>query len=340
MSRRFDIAVAGASGLVGEALLDILVERDFPVGELYPLASRESSAAPVTFQGRKRPVAALEDFDFSRVQLAFFATDDAVSREHTARAAEEGAVAIDASVCHRFDERVPLVVPEINPLALAEFRERNIIAMPGSASIALAVVLSPLARLTGLQRVSVSVYQSVSTSGRRGVEELARQTAELLNGRPVTPGMFGRQVAFNAQARTGEPADSGYTRDELTLVLETRRLLGEPELPVNVSCVRVPTFFGDGLTVHLETREPVAVEQVRAALEAADGVRVYDEAVPEGYATAVTEAVGSDSVFVSRIREDISHPRGVSLWIVSDNLRKGAALNGVQIAELLIKDYL
>lgn len=340
MDRRFDIAVAGASGLVGEALLELLVERNFPVGEVYPLASRDSSAAPVTFAGRRRPVAALEDFDFSRVQLAFFATDAAVAGEHAPRAAEEGAVVIDASVCHRFDERVPLVVPEINPLTLADFRERNIIAIPGSASVALAMVLSPLARLAGLRHVRVNTYQPVSAAGREGVEELARQTAELLSGREVTPGVFGRQIAFNCQPRTGDPADSGYTRDELTLVLETRRLLGAPELPVNASCVRVPTFFGDGLTVDLEMEQPVSPAEVRASLENAEGIRVYDDAVPEGYASAVTEAVGSDSVFVSRIREDISRPGGISLWIVSDNLRKGAALNGVQIAELLIKDYL
>lgn len=340
MSRQFDIAVAGASGLVGEALLDMLVERGFPVGELYPLASADSSAAPVTFAGRKRPVAALEDFDFSRVQLAFFAADAAVAEEHAPRAADEGAVVIDASVCHRFDERVPLVVPEVNPLALADFRERNIIAMPGSASVALAMVLSPLARLAGLRHVSVSAYQPVSAFGRAGVEELARQTAELLNGRDVKPELFGRQIAFNCHARTGEPADSGYTRDELTLVLETRRLLGEAELPLNVSCVRVPAFFGDGLTVHMEMDAQVSAAEVRSALENAEGIRVYDDAVPDGYATAVTEAVGSDSVFVSRIREDISRPQGISLWIASDNLRKGAALNGVQIAELLIKDYL
>lgn len=340
MDRRFDIAVAGATGLVGEVLLDILVERDFPVGEIYPLASRESSAAPVTFHGRKRPVGSLEDFDFSRVQLAFFATEDTLSREHGARAAEEGAVVIDASVCHRFDERVPLVVPEINPLALADFRERNIISMPSSASVALGMVLSPLAQLAGLRHVSVSAYQPVSAAGRAGVEELARQTAELLNGRQVKPQLFGRQIAFNCQARTGEPSDSGYTRDELTLVLESRRLLGLPELALNVSCVRVPAFFGDGLTVHMEMDAPVGAGEIRSALENAPGIRVYDDSVPEGYATAVTEAVGCDSVFVSRIREDISRPQGISLWIVSDNLRKGAALNGVQIAELLIKDYL
>jgi aspartate-semialdehyde dehydrogenase len=194
--------------------------------------------------------------------------------------------------------------------------------------------------MAGLRHVSVSAYQPVSAAGRAGVEELARQTAELLNGRQVKPRLFGRQVAFNCQARTGDPADSGYTRDELALVLETRRLLGLPELALNASFVRVPVFFGDGLTVHMEMDAPSNPAEVRSVLENAHGIRVYDDSVPDGYATAVTEAVGSDSVFVSRIREDISHPQGISLWIVSDNLRKGAALNGVQIAELLIKDYL
>lgn len=340
MSRTYDVAVVGASGLVGEALIESLEARGFPLGELFPLASADSSAAPVTVRGRQRPVGELEGFDFTRVELAFFATDAAVSREHAPRAADAGAVVIDASVCFRFDERVPLVVPDLNPLALEGYRERNIIAMPGSASVALASVLSPLAALAGLERVQASLLQSVSAAGRAGVEELARQTAELLNGREVTTGAFERQVAFNALGRVGEVADSGYTRDELMLVLESRRLLGQAELPMSASCALVPTFYGDALMVNLELRDPVSPEQARAALEDAPGLRVYDEPVPRGHATAVTEAVGADQVFVSRIRGDISHPRALNLWIVSDNLRKGAALNGVQIAELLIKDYL
>lgn len=340
MSRSYNVALVGATGLVGETLLELLEEREFPVGELYPLASSASSAAPVYFRSKRRPVAALDEFDFSRAELVFFAADTDTAREYAPRAAEAGCVVIDTSVCFRFDERVPLVVPELNPLALADFRERNIIAAPGSAALALALVLAPVASLAGLERVNVCGYQPVSTAGRAGVEELARQTAELLNGREAAVGLFGKQIAFNAHGRTGDVSDSGYTRDELSLVLETRRMLGDAQLPVNATCVRIPAFYGDGLAVHLETREPVAPGEVRAALEAATGVRVFDEAVPNGHATAVTEAVGADSVFVSRIRADISHPRGISLWIVADNVRKAGALNGVQIAELLIKDYL
>jgi aspartate-semialdehyde dehydrogenase len=340
MSRAFNVALAGATGLVGETLVDLLEERQFPVGVFFVLASEEASAEPVYFNGERARAFALESFDFSQADLAFFAVDSEVARAHAARAADAGCVVIDTSVCFRFDERVPLVVPELNPLALTEFRERNLIASPASATVALALALAPVSSLAGLARVNVSAYQPVSAEGRAGVEELARQTAELLNGRDASVERFGKQIAFNTHARVGDVADNGYTRDELALVLETRRLLGDANLPVNATFVRVPTFYGEGLSVQLETRDAVDAGTVREALARTAGVRVFDEAVPGGHATALTEAVGSDDIFISRIRGDISHSCGISFWVVADNVRKGAALNAVQIAELLIKDYM
>jgi aspartate-semialdehyde dehydrogenase len=235
---------------------------------------------------------------------------------------------------------VPLVVAEVNPGALAGYTARNIVANPNCSTMQLVVALRPLHDAAGLERVTLATYQSVSGGGRRAIQELGRQTAELLNGRPIEPEVFPKQIAFNCLPHIDSFQPNGYTREEMKLVWETRKILGLPELAVSATAVRVPVFYGHAEAVQLETRTKLTVAEARALLEQAPGVVVMDEPVPGGYPTQVTEAAGTDPVFVGRLREDLSHPRGLALWIVADNVRKGAALNSVQLAELLVKHYL
>ena len=336
----FDVAVVGATGAVGEAMIESLAERRFPVGELYPLASRRSAGSSVEFNGRRHRVGVLEEFDFARADLGLFSAGAAVSAEHGPRAAAAGCVVIDNSSQFRYESDVPLVVPEVNPLALAEHRKRGIVANPNCSTIQMVVACKPLHDAYGIERINVATYQAVSGTGREAIEELAGQTAALLNAKPVEPRVYPVQIAFNALPHCDEFTDNGYTLEEMKLVWETRKILADDSIRVNPTSVRVPVFFGHCEAVHLETREKVTAAEARRLLDEAPGVMVVDEPAKGDYPTPVTHGAGSDAVFVGRIREDISHPRGLNLWVVSDNVRKGAALNSVQIAEMLVKDYL
>jgi len=342
MSDAYSVAVLGATGLVGETMISILEERDFPVTELYPLASERSAGATVRFRGKSHPVIDVAGFDFSQADIGLFSAGASVSAEYAPRAGEAGCVVIDNTSRFRMDDDVPLVVPEVNPEALAGYTARNIIANPNCSTIQMVVALNPIYRSVGIERINVATYQAVSGAGRQLVEDLGRQTALLLNGRPLSEAEMTtpKQIAFNLLPQIDVWEDNGYTKEEMKMLRETRKIFDDPSILVNATAVRVPVFYGHSEAVHIETRDRISAAEARALLENAPGVVVLDHRESGGYPTPVTEAAGKDPVFVGRIREDISHPRGLDLWVVADNVRKGAALNSVQIAELLVKTYL
>lgn len=340
MSRTYDIAVAGATGAVGETILKILEERHFPVGKLYPLASKRSAGSTVLFKNKPLMVEDLADFDFSAAQIAFFSAGGRVSAEFVPKAAEAGCVVIDNTSCFRYEADVPLVVAEVNPHALADYSIRNIIANPNCSTMQMLVALKPIYDAAGIKRINVATYQSVSGAGRKGINELVEQTSLLLNGLAIKPKAFSQQIAFNVLPHIDEFQNNGYTWEEMKMVLETRKIFEDDDICVNPTAVRVPVFYGHSEAVNIETKEKITAAEARQLLKKAPGVVVMDKQVAGGYPTPVHDAAGQDAVYVGRIREDISHPQGLNLWIVSDNIRKGAALNAVQIAEILLKEYL
>jgi aspartate-semialdehyde dehydrogenase len=321
-------------------LLGILAARKFPVGELLPLASARSAGGKVDFGNRQLTVKNLTDCDFAGVDIAFFSAGGKVSREHAPRAAAAGAVVIDNTSEFRYQDDIPLVVSEVNPEAIAGYTRHGIIANPNCSTMQMLVALAPIHRAVGIERINVATYQSVSGAGRSGLEELGRQTAALLNFQPVKAVKFSKQIAFNVIPHIDDFQENGYTKEEMKMVWETRKILGDESIQVNPTAVRVPVFYGHAEAVHIETRGKITADEARALLEKAPGVVVMDERKAGGYPTPVGDAAGNDEVYVGRIREDISHPRGLDLWVVSDNIRKGAALNAVQIAEILAKTYL
>ncbi|GAB2492588.1 aspartate-semialdehyde dehydrogenase [Arenimonas alkanexedens] len=336
MSKSYNVAIVGATGAVGEAMLSILAERTFPVGTLHLLASERSAGGKLRYGAREIVVQDLASFDPAGVDIALFSAGASVSREFAPKFAAAGAVVIDNSSAFRQDDDVPLVVAEVNPEAVAD-RPRGIIANPNCSTMQMLVALAPIHRAVGITRINVATYQSVSGAGRSAMEELGRQTAAMLGFQNHAPEAFPVQIAFNLIPHIDEFMDNGYTREEMKLVWETRKILGDDTIEVNPTAVRVPVFFGHSEAVHLETRDKLTATAARELLEAAPGVEVVDDREPGGYPTPVTHAAGTDAVYVGRIREDLSHPRGLDLWIVSDNIRKGAALNAVQLAELVVK---
>jgi aspartate-semialdehyde dehydrogenase len=339
MERKFKVAVVGATGAVGECLLGILAERDFPASEVVALASERSVGSEVEFGSRKLRVQDLASYDFTGTDIALFSAGGSVSAEHAPRAAAAGTVVIDNTSHFRTDPDIPLVVSEVNPEAIAGYQRRGIIANPNCSTMQMLVALAPIHRAVGIERINVATYQSVSGAGRSAMEELGRQTADLLNFREIAPTKFPVQIAFNLIPQIDSFMENGYTREEMKMVWETQKIL-DPAIRVNATCVRVPVFYGHSEAVHLETRAPISVEEVRRLLGAAPGLVLVDEARPGGWPTPVTHAAGKDPVYVGRIRQDLSHPTGLAMWIVADNIRKGAALNAVQIAELLVKNFL
>jgi aspartate-semialdehyde dehydrogenase len=264
-----------------------------------------------------------------------------VSRQYAPRAAAAGCVVIDNTSEFRYDDTIPLVVPEVNPAAIKDYKTRGIIANPNCSTIQLVVALKPIHDAVGIERINVATYQSVSGAGKEAVEELASQSAQLLSGRgPVEARIVAKQIAFNCVPQIDKFQDNGYTKEEMKMVWETRKILGDSQIRVNATAVRVPVFYGHSEAVNIETRRKISAAEALRLLAAAPGVTVLDEHKPGGYPTAATEAANCDTVFVGRVREDISHDRGLNLWIVSDNIRKGAATNSIQIAEILVRDYL
>jgi aspartate-semialdehyde dehydrogenase len=340
MEKTFDIAIVGVTGAVGEAMLEVLAQREFPVGDLYALASERSVGKTVMLGNRRCRVENLEDFDFSKVQIGLFSAGGSVSAIHAPRAAEAGCVVIDNTSHFRYDDDIPLVVPEVNPHAIAEYTNRGIIANPNCSTIQMVVALKPIHDAVGIERINVCTYQAVSGTGKSAIEELADQTARLMNGKNIEPRVYPKQIAFNVLPQIDVFMENGYTKEEMKMVWETRKIMEDEHIRVNPTTVRVPVFYGHSEAVHLETRDKLSPPDAREILESAPGVVVMDERRDGGYPTAATEGAHHDAVFVGRIREDISCENGLNLWIVSDNVRKGAALNSVQIAEELIKTYL
>ena len=340
MSRELRVAVVGATGAVGEALLSILEERSFTMEKLYAVASKRSSGSTVMFRGRPQLVQELDHFDFGEVELAFFATNSEISQQMVPKAVRAGCVVIDNSSAFRLDPDVPLVVPEVNRSAIAQFTKKKIIANPNCSTIQLSVVLKPIYDAVRITRVNVATYQSVSGAGQDGITELANQTIELLNGRTHPAQVFTKTIAFNVIPCIDAFEDSGYTKEEMKMVLETQKIFNDPQLLVNPTCVRVPVFYGHSEAVHIETRKKLTQAMAKELLVRAPGVQLIDDPTKDKYPTPVGEAAGHDGVFVGRLREDVSHPMGFNLWVVADAVRKGAALNAVQIAEILVREYL
>lgn len=335
-----NVAVVGATGAVGEAIIEILESREFPVDTLYPLASSRSAGKSLQFRGKRHTVQDVSEFDFSRTPIGLFSAGGDISAKYAPIAAEAGCVVIDNTSHFRRDDDIPLVIPEVNPAAIADFKQRLIIANPNCSTIGMLVALKPIYDAVGIERINVATYQAVSGTGKAAIEELAGQTARLLNGKEAEPDVYPKQIAFNALPHIDSFQDNGYTREEMKMVWETQKIFDDSTIRVNPTCVRVPVFFGHAEAVHIETREPISAADARALLEKADGVMVMDSHEAGGYPTPVTEAAGADAVYVGRIRADISHPKGLNLWVVADNVRKGAALNSVQIAELLLAEHL
>lgn len=337
MARAYDIAVVGATGVVGEVMLEILAERQFPVGNIYALASERSMGSAVTFKDKALTVGNLADFDFSKVQIGLFSPGAEVSAKYAPIAAEAGCIVIDNTSQFRYDPEIPLVVPEVNPEKIADYRNRNIIANPNCSTIQMVVALKPIYDAVGIKRINVATYQSVSGTGKAAIDELAEQTAHLLGGQTVVSKVYRKQIAFNVFPHIDDFQDNGYTREEMKMVWETQKIFGDDSILVNPTAVRVPVFYGHSEAIHIETTEKISADQAKALLRQAPGIILMED---DDYPTPITEAATQDAVFVARVREDISHPLGLDLWVVADNVRKGAALNAIQIAELLISDYL
>lgn len=339
-NKLFDVAVVGATGAVGTTILSILHEREFPIGQLYALASERSNGKIVQSGKHAITVTCLNDFDFSKVQLVLFSAGASVSSQFVPKAVAAGCIAIDNTSHFRYDNDVPLVVPEVNPHALAQYLARRIIANPNCSTIQMVVALKPIYDAVGIERINVATYQSVSGTGQRAVTELKEQTRNILDGKTFKPEVYPCQIAFNVLPHIDTFQDNGYTKEEMKMVWETQKILEDAKILVNPTAVRVPVFYGHSEAVHIETKEKISVYEVRRLLKNAPGIVVMDDIQQGIYPTSAINAAGQDPVFVGRIREDISHPRGLNLWVVADNIRKGAALNAVQIAEIMIKEYL
>ena len=333
----YNVAVVGATGAVGEAMMEILEKRKFPVNNVFPLASERSAGSRLQFNGKSLVVQDLSTFDFSQAQIGLFSAGGSVSEYYAPKAAAAGCVVIDNTSHFRRDDDIPLVVPEVNAGRVKDYSDRNIIANPNCSTIQMLVALKPIYDAVGISRINVSTYQAVSGSGKRGVEELAHQTARLLNANPIETDVFPKQIGFNAIPHIGDFQDNGFTLEEMKMIWETQKIFEDDEIQVNPTCVRIPVFYGHSEAVHIETREKITARKAAQLLKEFPGIKVIDEWVDGGYPTAVSDSAGTDGVFVGRIREDLHLDTGLDLWVVSDNVRKGAALNSIQIAEVLIK---
>ncbi|MEO7622592.1 MAG: aspartate-semialdehyde dehydrogenase, partial [Gallionella sp.] len=335
MSKQYDVCILGATGAVGEAMLSILEQRKFPVRNIYPLASSRSAGSTVTFKGEELTVIEVDDFDFSKAQIGLFSAGGSVSEKYAPLAAAAGCVVIDNTAHFRYDRDIPLVVPEVNPHAIAQYKNRGIIANPNCSTIQMLVALKPIYDAVGIARINVATYQAVSGTGKEAIDELAEQTRALFNQQDIAVEVYPKRIAFNVLPQIDVFMENGYTKEEMKMVWETQKIMEDDSIVVNPTAVRVPVFYGHSEAVHIETRKKITAVEAGALLGKAPGVVVMDKREPGGYPTPV-DAAGNDATYVGRIREDISHPMGLNLWVVSDNVRKGAALNSIQIAEILI----
>lgn len=340
MAKTFNVAVVGATGAVGEVMLSILAERRFPVDQIYALASQRSAGTRVRCGDRELTVLDLATFDFRKAQIGLFSAGGDISAVYAPQAAAAGCIVIDNTAHFRYEDDIPLVVPEVNPQDIGRYKARGIIANPNCSTIQMLVALKPLHDAVGIERINVCTYQSVSGTGKEAIDELLGQTRAVLAGEPVHASVYPKAIAFNVLPHIDVFLENGYTKEEMKMVWETNKIMGDPSIRVNPTTARVPVMYGHSEALHIETRQKLTAAEARALLLKAPGVKVLDDRKPGGYPTPVTESAGRDEVFVGRIREDISHPRGLDMWVVSDNLRKGAALNSIQIAEHLVAAFL
>ncbi len=340
MSKKYNVAVVGATGAVGETMLKVLEERDFPVDQIYLLASAKSAGKTRLFNNKQCVVEDLDKFDFSKADIGLFSAGASISKIYAPKAVEAGCIVIDNTSQYRYDDDIPLVVPEVNPHAIKNYKNRGIIANPNCSTIQMLVALKPIKDAVGIDRINVATYQAVSGTGKEAIEELAKQTAQLLNGKDVECEVYPKQIAFNALPQIDVFMDNGYTKEEMKMVWETQKIFEDDSIKVNPTAVRIPVFYGHSEALHIETKKPISAEKATELLNNAPGITVLDERIDGGYPTAVTDGANKDGVYVGRIRNDISFERGLDLWVVADNVRKGAATNSVQIAEILVNDYM
>ncbi|MBW2145756.1 MAG: aspartate-semialdehyde dehydrogenase [Deltaproteobacteria bacterium] len=339
MRKGLHVAVAGATGAVGKEMVKVLEERNFPVNELKLLASQRSIGLTMPFRGEELPIELLTEKAFSGIDLGLFSPGAAVSKEFAPIAAQQGCVVVDNTSAFRMNPDVPLVVPEVNAHAIAHYTNKGIIANPNCSTIQMAVVLKPIHDAARVLRVVVSTYQSVSGTGKEAIDELEAQTISIMNCRPVTKKVYPHQIAFNCLPHIDVFLDNGYTKEEMKMVNETKKIMEDPSIRITATTVRVPVFYSHSESVNIETERKLTVDQVRDILSKSPGVRVVDDPSTNTYPLAI-DAAGQDETLVGRIRDDESITCGINLWIVADNLRKGAALNAVQIAEILAEKYL
>ena len=339
MAKLFNVAVAGATGAVGNQMIACLEERAFPVKNLKLLATARSKGRKLRFMGEEVPVEELTEASFKGVEIGIFSAGGGTSQKFAPVAAREGCVVVDNSSAWRMDPDVPLVVPEVNPHAIAKYTNKGIIANPNCSTIQMVVALAPIHREVGIKRVVVSTYQAVSGTGKKAIDELYDQTRAIMNSVEPEKKVYPHRIAFNCLPHIDVFLENGYTKEEMKMVLETRKILEDDTIGITATTVRVPVFFSHSESVNVETRRPITPEEVRVLLENAPGVKVVDDPSENLYPMAI-DAAGKDDTFVGRIRRDESVASGINLWVVSDNIRKGAATNAVQIAEILARDYL
>lgn len=339
MARLFNVAVAGATGAVGNQMIACLEERAFPVKNLKLLATARTKGRKLRFMGEEVPVEELTEASFKGVEIGIFSAGGGTSQKFAPVAAREGCVVVDNSSAWRMDPDVPLVVPEVNPHAIAKYTNKGIIANPNCSTIQMVVALAPIHREVGIKRVVVSTYQAVSGTGKKAIDELYDQTKAIMNSVEPEKKVYPHRIAFNCLPHIDVFLENGYTKEEMKMVHETRKILEDDSIGITATTVRVPVFFSHSESVNVETRRPITPEEVRVLLENAPGVKVVDHPSENLYPMAI-DAAGKDDTFVGRIRRDESVASGINLWVVSDNIRKGAATNAVQIAEILARDYL
>lgn len=337
MTQAYDIALVGVAKLSSRTIIDLLQEREFPIANIYLLDIEDNAGEIIRINGKSVKVQDIENFDWTQVQIALFNAGLEISERFAPIAADDGVIVIDNTSCFHYDYDVPLVIPEVNPNALADFRNRNIIASPTCLTTQMLVALKPIYDAVGIDRINVSTYQSVSGTGKEGIDELAGQTVKLFNSQDVEPSVYKKQVAFNCLPLIDDLMDNGYSKEEMKMLWETQKILGDDSVAVNATCVRVPVFYGHAQALHIECRQSIDAIEAMDILSRSEGVEVF---YGENYPTQVKEATGKDHVMVGRVRNDISHPNGLNLWVIADNVRKGSATNVIQIAELLIRDYL
>lgn len=334
MSATYNVAIAGASGAVGTTLISILEERNFPVKKLFLLASSRSTGEKRHYKNEQLTISNIADFDFKQTQICFFCTSNEISALYAPKAAEAGNIVIDKSSHFRYDADIPLIVPEVNQHTLNNYAKQGIIASPNCNTIPIAVALKPIYDAVGITRINIATYQSVSGSGKEAMIELSEQSNQVLNGLDTSSKVYPQQIAFNVFPHIDPFETNGYTREEMKIIWEMQKIFNDYQMAINPTAVRVPVFCGHSAAVHLETRDKISLETALELLANGPGIKLITGEFP--YPTPVVDAAGQDFVYVGRVREDLSHPKGLNLWVVADNLRKGAALNAIQVAERLI----